>query len=190
MPPTVLGNACRIGASALVPRPSFPSGTAHHGPAPTQASSDLRGAYGGSPCVRGSLVSSPVPCTSDTYLEGLARRWARAHAGADSQGFRLQAARLLRSAQTRGRPPYHVASVATTTVQAPAQSYWSPVPAVGDPGAGAEARACALTPRRPIEMDQTTAQSGGAGGEESLGKTSRSMEGGRKGQDRTPPSWT
>lgn len=44
--------------------------------------------------------------------------------------------------------------------------------------------------QRPIEMNQTTAQSGGAGGEESLGKTSRSMEGGRKGQDRTPPNWT
>ena len=192
MPPTVLGNACRIGASALVPRPSFPSGTAHHGPAPTQASSDLRGAYGGSLCVRGSLVSSPVPCTSDTYLAGLARRWARAHAGADSQGFRLQAARLLRSAQTRGRPPYHVASVATTTVQAPAPSYWSPGPAVGDPGGRRRSSRMRTDTQaqRPIEMNQTTAQSGGAGGEESLGKTSRSMEGGRKGQDRTPPNWT
>ena len=127
-------------------------------------------------------MSSPVPCTGDTYLAGLAAR----HSGADSQGFRQQAAGWRRAAQSREGGPSPLGRRCHDDSPSPAPSYRAPAPGVGDPGAPRISRMRTDTQaQRPSEMGQTTAQSGG-GGEDNLGKMSRSMEGGRKGQERIP----
>lgn len=96
------------------PGTSFPSVTAQHGPAPTQASSDLRGSAANrhaqavpqtGPRESAELLSLPVLCTSDTYLTGLTRCWAGAHSRTDSQVSPAGRRGLRRAAQSREGGP-------------------------------------------------------------------------------------
>ena len=105
----VLGDTRRAGASALVPRPSFPWGTAHPAHPGQQRPQGFR-----------CQLDTHGQCRSTVHRRHLPGRAGGAPLRGGLSGLppaRRRAA--ARSAEPGVRPPHHLAGVATTTAQAP-----------------------------------------------------------------------